>query len=176
MYHLATSLTPELSKQLGPLMQMLLYLLGAVYLVILVWQRVRGEPSEPKQNPPIHAQISKGIDESEKRIGTAIGTVKAELKGDLEVQKQHTHTEIHRLHGRVSNLREEIRGDLNRSVAKIDQGVEKMLDIVSEQRERISKVEASTEAQERRIIASETKLDRHIENGLGSHRCPTSNT
>ena len=159
----ATSLTPELGKALGPFLQILLYLIGGFYLCLISWKALKGDPAEPKHNPPVNVQIRDRVDAAEKRVADTIGAVKAELKENLSEQNTAMNNEIHKLHGRVSNLREEIRTDLERSSAKIDQGVDKMLDIFSEQRERIGKVEANTEMQERRLAANELKLDRHID-------------
>lgn len=154
---------PEWSYAVGLFVVVSFFLISGVLNLVKLWKSLKGAPSEPLHTPPIHTQIQRHIDESEKRIGNVIGQVKAELRGDIQDHRETMDKQIHQLHGRVSNLREENRVDLDKLGSKIDSGVKQMLEMFSGQRERIGKVEAGLEIQERRVTSHELKLDRHIE-------------
>jgi hypothetical protein len=144
---------------------------GKAALIFLdLKDRIAGEPGEPLHNPSIDKKIGDTVERSESRTARVIGQAKAEAHSEVCALEEKISKEINHLHGRVSNLRDELRVDYKALESKVQSGVDRMNETYNKTVDRMAKVEADTAHQERRIIAHESKLDRHIEKG-----CPALN-
>lgn len=156
---------PEWVYALGGVVLILGTLLGTVLVGIKVWKELRGGPSEPLHNPSVDKKIGDTVERSETRTARLIGQSKAEAHHEVVALEEKMIKEITHLHGRVSGLRGELREDYKSLEDKVQAGVDRMNETFAKTVERMAAVETNTASQERRIIAHESKLDRHIEKG-----------
>lgn len=149
----------------GIVVAVLFFLGKAAQTFLDLKDRIKGEPGEPLHNPSIDKKIADNVERSEARTARQLGTAKAESTGMVEALEQKMNKEINHLHGRVSNLRDELRQDYKSLECKVQAGVDHMNETYTKTVDRMSAVEANTASQERRIIATDLKLDRHLEKG-----------
>ena len=156
---------PEWVYMLGAIIVLLAFLAGFVLAALHIWKLLKGPEPEQKHSPSIDTKIRTEVSASEKRTGGIIGQVKAELREDQRQHREEVKKDMDHAHGRISGLRDEIKADYDKLGCEVRTGVDAMRSMYAESMERFGKIQAENEHQERQIIATSTRLDRHIEKG-----------
>jgi len=105
-------------------------------------QREQTQSTEPRHIPSIDAKIEARVATTEERFGE----------------------EIRQVHGRISGLRDEVKGELRLATDKMEAAAQRMQDTYSATVEKIGGVSATLDQLNQRQHSCERKVDNHIAN------------
>jgi len=159
------SATPEWTLIVGVLVIAGVFLLGGIYVAVLLVEKFKGEAAEPLHNPGVDKKMSEVVERSEQRTLKQIGIAKGEVKAEVERVEAKVMDLNVQAHGRISKLRDEVKLDLNETKVTLTDGIKEILEISAKMRESVAGLRIENQHQERTIIAQGNKLDRHIERG-----------